>query len=227
MSVVCLAAALALTSYPPVYFEQTTVTFRDGRAVGEGVFSKVWSAGQSMRLEAGGAAGGSALILRLDRGRAYRIDPEGRRAVEIPLERLRARSQMDLAMAGDLMGIAEGRARTVALKRVKTIAGYRCRGFRVSAGSTVMELFVAPGLPLGTSAFTDFLEWSGASDSLGGLMDELRALPGFPLETRTRVTVLGEVHETLATITAVKVGPQPASLFEPPPGYRLEREEEP
>jgi hypothetical protein len=49
---------------------------------------------------------------------------------------------------------------------------------------------------------------------------------GFPLETRSRVTVLGDVQETLSTVTRVKVGPAERRLFEPPPGYRLEPDTE-
>jgi hypothetical protein len=52
----------------------------------------------------------------------------------------------------------------------------------------------------------------------------VRELPGFPLETRTRVSVLGETQETIATVTAISVGPQPAELFEVPAGWRVESE---
>ena len=76
-----------------------------------------------------------------------------------------------------------------------------------------MDLYVTRSLPVGVEAFADFLEWSGASQALGGLMAEIRKLRGFPLETRSRVTVLGEVHETRATVTHVEAGPQPASAL--------------
>ena len=116
--------------------------------------------------------------------------------------------------------------RTSALRDSKTIAGHVCRGFRISGGSAVLDLYVATDLPIGISAFTDFLEWSGATQSLAGFVEEMRKLPGFPLETRSRVTVLGEVQETLSTVTRVKVGPAERRLFEPPPGYRLEPDTE-
>src|SRR5262249_41402392 len=130
----------------------------------------------------------------------------------------------DLSMVGDLMG-SEVAGRTTPLKTARTIAGYPCRGFHISAGSTEMDVYVTDRIPLGIDAFTDFLEWSGASAALGAILDEVRRLPGFPLETRTRVTVLGRVQETLSTVTRVKLGPQPAALFEPPPDYRLISEE--
>jgi hypothetical protein len=88
-----------------------------------------------------------------------------------------------------------------------------------------MEVYVTRALPVGIEGFADFLEWTGAEAALGGVLGELRKLPGFPLETRTRVTVLGRVHETVSTVTSVKVGPQPASLFEPPRDFRLVVEE--
>jgi hypothetical protein len=37
-----------------------------------------------------------------------------------------------------------------------------------------MELYVTEGIPLAVDAFTDFLEWSGASQALGGLLAEIR-----------------------------------------------------
>lgn len=207
-----------------VYFEQTTVVRGGEGTAGAGVLSRVWYAGRRMRLEAGDARGGPALVLRLDRGKAYRIDPERKLATELDLERLRARAQMDLALAGELMGGAEGAARTTRLPAVKVVAGYSCRGYRIAAGSAAMELYVSDAVPLGVDAFADFLEWSGASRTLGGLIAEIRRLPGFPLQTRSRVEVMGEVQETVSTVTKVGIGPFAAGLFEPPAGYRLEPE---
>lgn len=217
----------AAAAGPDVYFEQTTVVFADGRPAGPGVVSRVWYAGRRMRMEPGETAGGPALILRIDQGKAYRVDPPGKRTIVLDLERLRARAQMDLSLAGDLMGAGEdARVRTSALRASKTIAGHVCRGFRISGPSAVLDLYVASDLPIGVSAFADFLEWSGATQSLAGFVEELRKLPGFPLETRSRVTVLGDVQETLSTVTRLKVGPAERRLFEPPPGYRLEPETE-
>jgi hypothetical protein len=87
-----------------------------------------------------------------------------------------------------------------------------------------MVVWVAEDLPVGVEAFTDFLDWSGASRSLGGLVAAIRALPGFPLRTHTRVEALGEIRETVSTITTIQVGPQPAELFEVPEGWRVEAE---
>jgi hypothetical protein len=228
-----LAATLALSlllpagQAPGLYFEQTTVTYDAGRPTGPGVASRVWCSGKRMRLEAGDEKGGPAFILRLDPPAAYRLEPFQKRAVVVDVARLRTQSQMDLSMAGDLMGADdESRARTRPLDAKRTIAGLPCEGYRITAGSTVMDLYVTRSLPVGVEAFAEFLEWSGASQALGGLMAEVRKLPGFPLETRSQVTVLGEVHETRATVTRVETGPQPAALFEPPTGYQIVTEEQ-
>ena len=206
-----------------IYFEQTTLAYANGRPAGPGVRSRVWYSGKRMRLEAGSEVGGPALILRLDQGRALRVDPQERVVLEMDMQTLKARSQMDLAMAGELMG--GGEARTAEIPGPKSIAGYNCRGFRISAGSAVMDLYVTADIPLGVDAFAEFLEWSGASESLRGLLGEIRKLPGFPLETRSRISILGDVQETVSTVTKVKLGGVPTALFEPPAGYAVRHEE--
>jgi hypothetical protein len=219
-------AAATPSKAADVYFEQTTVPYAAGRPSGAGVVSRVWYGGQRMRMEAGGVVPAPALILRLDLGKAYRVDPTRKTVVVLDAERLRTRGQMDSAMAGDLMGAADARVVTAQLPGERTIAGQRCRGFRISGGTTVMDLWVTGALPVTMDTFTAFLEWSGAADSLGPFLDEIRRLPGFPLQSRSRITVMGKTHETLATVTRVRVGPHAASLFEPPAGYRMVDEEE-
>ena len=97
-------------------------------------------------------------------------------------------------------------------------------GFRLRGRQTSLDVWVAEDIPAGPGVFADFLEWSGAAQALGGLVAAIRDLPGFPLETRTRVSVLGETQETIATVTTIRVGPQPAGLFEVPAGWRVESE---
>jgi hypothetical protein len=119
---------------------------------------------------------------------------------------------------------SEDALRTTPIEGRRTIAGHPCRGFRLRGRQTSVDVWVAEDVPAGPGVFADFLEWSGAAQALSGLVAAVRELPGFPLETRTRVSVLGETQETVATVTKVRVGPQPASLFEVPAGWRLEAE---
>jgi hypothetical protein len=212
---------------PDVYFEQTTVTRTDGRAQGAGVRSRVWVSGRRLRLE-GEAAPGPAFLLQLDAGQAYRLDPARRVAVEIELSRLRNRAHMDASAASDLMGnAAEGDVRTTALATPRTIAGYRCRAYRMTASTLTLDVCLAKGLPLGLDAFSDLVEWSGAGQAMAGFLAEMRRLEGFPLETRARVSVRGQTLDTVSTITKVVVAPQARVLFEPPPGWPVVGEEPP
>jgi hypothetical protein len=203
-----------------IYFEQTTVVRPAGAVAGPGVRSRVWHSGRRLRLEAGDAPGGPALVLRLDEGRAFRLDPETHVAAEIDAAHLRARSHEDASVAASLMG-GDETLRPAPIEGRRTIAGHACRGFRLHGRSASVDVWVAEDLPAGAAVFADFLEWSGAAQALGGLLAAIRELPGFPLETRTRVSVLGEAQETVATVTKVRVGPQPAELFEVPAGWRV------
>jgi Domain of unknown function (DUF4412) len=222
---VLLPLLLAVGSAPaPVYFEQTTVLMAKGKPTGPGVTARIWYSGERMRMEPGNAPPGTALVLRLDQGKAYRMDPARKRVIAIELARLRDQSQTDVAMAGQLMGVDAGGVKTEPLPQPRVISGYRCSGYRLTAGSAVLDVYLTRRIPAGISAFTDFLEWSGASQAMGGLVQALRALPGFPLEMRSHVNVMGEMHETLSTISHVKVGPHAASLFAPPLGWTVEAE---
>jgi Domain of unknown function (DUF4412) len=213
-----LSLLLAAGSAPAsVYFEQTTVALVGGKVAGPGVTARVWYAGKRMRLEPGQAPSGTALLLRLDEGRGWRLDPARKVAIALDVERLRDQSQMDASMAGQLMGVGGG-LRTQTLP-AKVVGGYRCSGHRLTMGSSVLDVYLTQRIGAGVSAFTDFLDWSGAAQSMGELIDALRKLPGFPLEMRSRVDVLGEIHETIATVTNVKVGPLADSLFAPPLGW--------
>lgn len=220
-----LSLALAVLLAAPasgVYFEQTTLLRPEGRPGSPGVRSRVWCAGRRLRLEAGDSPGGPALVLRLDEGRALRLDPESRTAIELDMARLRARSAGDAAVAAGLMGGAdEEELRTRPIPGGRTIAGHACKGFRISGRSVAIETWVADDVPARADTFADFMEWSGASQALSGLVAAVRALPGFPLETRMRVEVLGESKETVSTVTVIRALAIPAERFEVPAGWRV------
>lgn len=204
-----------------VYYEQLTVVSAGGEVPGPGVRSRVWYAGRKARMESGEAEGGPALILRLDQGAAWRIDPAERTAERLDLEALRAQSRSETALAGELMGAGEpGTVRTSPLPP-RTIAGHECRGWRLKAGSAVLDVYTTSAIPVRMEAFAEFLEWTGAAEALAGLWEEMRKLPGFPLETRAQVDVLGDIQETVSTVTRLKVAPIPAAMFEPPAGYTV------
>lgn len=223
MILAALISATFAAAPAGVTFEQVTTVRRAGAAA-PGVRSRVSCAGRRMRLEPL-EGGGVALVLRLDENRALRLDPEARVATELDAERLRARSQSDAALAAGLMGAPEdGELRPTELPGARTIAGHACHGYRLVGRFVTVDAWVAEDVPLRASVFADFLEWSGAGQALSGLVAGIRALPGFPLETRMRVSVLGEMQETVSTVTAIRVAPLAEGLFDVPAGWRVVRE---
>lgn len=218
-----LAPIVLAASLSGFYFEQTTTA---GGQAPVTVTTRVWVAGRRMRMESGDAFAGSALILRLDMNKAYRLDLADRTVEHMDLDRMKAESQMGLSMAGDVMGGGEGgNPRTETLPG-RTVAGFVCTGHRIRIGDTVMDVFVSPKVPIGLDDFSELLEWTGAGQSLGGLLGEMRRLPGFPLETRTRVRTEGGIQETVSKITVVRKAQHDATLFEPPAAYEKVKSEE-
>jgi hypothetical protein len=202
-----------------LYFEQSVVSTLNGRTEHPPRIARVWRAQGRLRIEQGEIDQGNVLILRLDRGVAYGLDPSQRIAHLIDLEWLRARSQMDLAAAGDMLGGGDADARLAPLAGTRTIAGFECDGFRIRVGPAIIDLYVTEALPVGMEAFSELLEWLGAPQALHGVLSRVQELRGFPLETRTRVTLEGDIVETVATVSSVEVAPLAPGLFEPPADY--------
>ena len=191
------------------YFEQTTVAYSGGRPSGPGVVSRIWYSGQRMRMEAGGVAPAPALILRLDQGKAYRVDPAERRVTVLDAERLRTRGQMDSAMAGELMGAENARVVTTPLPGERTVAGYRCRGFGI--GVRCVDLWVTAA-PHGIRP-RRLHGRSRAADSLGPFLGEIRRLLGSPAVALPGY-LMGETHGRCDGIR-VKVATR-GGVFDPP-----------
>lgn len=219
-----LSAVLSLVlaaPAPQMSYEQTVRVTRDGRPAGSSSARVFWS-GRRIRME----SGDSVLVLQLDTGQAFRLVPAEKVAVELDVERLRARAQLDLATASEALDAGQdANVRSAPSGPARSVAGYACQPHRVRTATASFEVCVSKALPVGMEAFTEYLQWSGASDALPGLVEALRRLSGFPLETRARVEAEGQVYETTSTITKLTLGPQPVALFEPPAGWRLDHED--
>jgi hypothetical protein len=205
----------------PVYFEQQTETLVDGQPSGPTLRSRAWIAGRKLRLEREDAPAGSALIIRLDQGRALRVDAERHVVSQIDLDQELTQSRIEMGVAGDLMG---GRVRVAPLKAPRRIAGFDCRGHRIETDAGSVDVWMTSDLPLDAQVFSEFLQWLGADESMGPYLDALRRLPGFPLETHSRLQISGRRVETRSKVTRVRVEAVDESLFEVPAGYRQETE---
>ena len=220
----------AFRQVPPAWREELLSAARPGRLEGRPEPTRTWPAVRAGWRDLlwpsprawGGLAAAWCLILGFHLPDAdRRTMPAMASSQGLSGEETAAAIREQRQLLADLMGAGEGEARTTPLREGKTIAGYPCRGYRITSASSVVDVYVTDALPVRMDAFADLLEWSGATQSLAGLMGELRRLPGFPLLTRSRVTVMGTQHETVSTVTKVEVGPLAPALFERPAGHAM------
>jgi len=226
MLLLVLTLLAAPTASRPVglRFDQTTVVRIDGKVQGSGVTSRVYRSGSRLRLEPGDGEG-AALLLHLDTGKAWRLFPDTRTAVAIDTDAVRAKAQMDASSAAEAMGApSEESVRSRDLGTSRTVAGRACQDHRVTAPGLTLDVCLDRSAPVGIEAFTDFLEWSGAASALAPVLDSVRRLAGFPLETRYRVKALGRNWETTQVLTRIEFGPQPRALFEVPSDFSITSE---
>jgi hypothetical protein len=216
-----LAAALGAPSpVPDVFFEQTARTTVDGKA-GAVTRSRVYWRGQKVRLESGTPLRPLVVLLDLALDRGLQLDARTKTATVIDMAALHAESGLGFAMAGDAMGVDEPDSlRTVPIPGRRVIAGRACEGHRIRGRGVQIDVWVSRELPLPMAMFAELLEWSGAAQALGGLLPEIEKLPGFPLQTASRLTIGGRTYETRGTITRITVGPLSPALFDVPAGYR-------
>jgi hypothetical protein len=214
-----LLATAAPVAPRSVFFEQTSSSTVDGQA-GPALRSRVYWRGHNVRLEFGDLLQPTVLLLDLQNEHAVRLDPAAKTAAELDMAALRAQTNLGFSMAGDAVGDENDRFRTTALEGTRTIAGFVCHGHRIRSKNARVDVWTGAAVPVPMQMFEEFLDWSGAAQSLGGLLPEIQKLPGFPLETRSRFTVSGHVYESVATITVIKTEPLADSLFVTPKGYR-------
>jgi hypothetical protein len=201
-----------------VFFEQTATASVDGKAR-PAAKSRVYWRGNKIRMESGDTFAPVVVLLDLDLNQGYKLDTKTKTAVPIDMGALQTQSNLGFSMAGEVVD-PPGGLRTVELPGRRVIAGHSCAGYRIRGRDVQLDVWVAklPGVSIDT--FADFLEWSGASQSLGNLLPELRKLPGFPLSTHSRLTRSGRVYETKGTITAIKTEPLSPELFDVPGTYK-------
>ena len=177
-----------------------------------------------MRLEAGGTRRGARVRAAARPGQGVSPRPRGEDGRPSSTSSACARSaQMDLSVAGDLMGGGEeAGARTAApqdpedhrrlpLPRLSDHGGLGHDGPLREPGGALSASMPSPS------------SWTGPAPAsrCGGLLDEMRKLPGFPLETRSRVYRAGRgARDPRPPSPGSRWAPLPSSLFEVPEGLR-------
>ena len=225
-------AFLALLAAPAapaadVYFEQSTVVLEDGRPAGPGSRLRVSgiAPGRRMRLEPGNTVDGPALILRIDQGRGLPRRPR-RQACRSwsTWSACAPRADGPLCWPETSWGRVRTRAcapRRSARARPSPATSAAASGSAARPPSST--LYVATDLPIRVSRLRglpgvvrgDAIGWPASSRSCASCR-------GSRSETRSRVTVLGEVQEHALDRHAGQGRPRGTWAFEPaarlPPG---------
>jgi len=117
---------------------------------------------------------------------------------------------------------------TVEEQGSETILGRKCRRWKVTMGSTILESSHDPSLkpPVPLTSYKRFLRLQQTMGQMGpraaGMLkvgEEMAKIQGVALKTHTVLPMVGEVT---SVATAIKEGPIPASTFTLPEGYKVE-----
>ncbi len=138
-----------------------------------------------------------------------------------------AKMKEQLANAPDFLKKAMGGdadSFTVEEQGKDTVAGRKCRVYKISVGKLEMELAndTTLTMPVPAEAYARFGKLRGAAMGSGAykrLYEEMSKIKGVPLRTRSTFPLIGEM---VTEAIEVKEGPVPASVFALPEGYKVE-----
>jgi Domain of unknown function (DUF4412) len=109
----------------------------------------------------------------------------------------------------------------------RTIAGYPCQNWIVTMGQMMTmehcvssEIAIPPGTFEAMKRFTASMAAGPAAKSMIGMWDKFKEMKGFPLATKTTMSIMGRSDVSTKEVTDVKKGPVPASAFEVPADYK-------
>ena len=149
--------------------------------------------------------------------------PEMKRAQEAmknlpPEQRKRMEAAMGAMMSTNVEKVGTSR----------TIAGYKCDDFIMTIGQlSKTEECVTNDLKFPPQVWTMYRNFADSMKSLMGPMganvtamrEQMMKIKGFPLVSKTTVSVMGRSSVTSTEVTEIRNGSIPASAFEIPAGY--------
>ena len=147
--------------------------------------------------------------------------------LEVAMEGMAEKMKNLPAFAQKLMGGGEAQV-AVEEQGSETILGRKCKKWKITMGSTVMESSNDPSLkpPMPVGSYKRFLRLQHAIGQLGPgassmlkLGEELAKVQGIALRTHSVLPIVGDLT---SVATELKEGPIPESAFALPEGYKLE-----
>jgi len=147
--------------------------------------------------------------------------------LETAMEGMAERMKAMPAFAQKLMGGGDAQV-TAEEQGSETILGRKCKKWKVTMGSTIMESSNDPALkpPMPVGSYKRFLRLQHAIGQLGPgassmlkLGEELAKVQGIALRTHSVLPMVGDLT---SVATELREGPIPESAFALPEGYKLE-----
>jgi len=227
-----LTSALAIAFFlPSLLAGDLTVTMASTGRGNVGKQTHLWSA-KYMRINH--PEGQRDTLVDFGQGVHYTIDHKKKviqkmswEDLEVAMEGMAEKMKNLPAFAQKLMGGGEAQV-TVEEQGSETILGRKCKKWKITMGSTVMESSNDPSLkpPMPVGSYKRFLRLQHAIGQLGPgassmlkLGEELAKVQGIALRTHSVLPIVGDLT---SVATELKEGPIPESAFALPEGYKLE-----
>lgn len=227
-----LTTALALAFFiPNLLAGDLTLTMATTGRGHEGKQTHLWSS-RYMRINH--PEGQRDTLVDFAQGVHYTIDHKKKviqkmswEDLETAMEGMAERMKNMPAFAQKLMGGGDAQV-TVEEQGSETILGRKCKKWKVTMGSTVMESSNDPSLkpPMPVGSYKRFLRLQHAIGQLGPsassmlkLGEELAKVQGIALRTHSVLPMVGDLT---GVATELREGPIPESAFALPEGYKLE-----
>jgi Domain of unknown function (DUF4412) len=171
-------------------------------------------------------------IYDLASGRLVFVDHRKKQYWETSSEEMNAAMARMSEQMGPAKGIMSkmmgGVADSVSVQKgsdTKTVAGYVCDHYTLSAGKSMkVEMWAARDLAPPARYYDArsalFVQNPLLGESFRKLYSEMSKIKGLPLEEHTSFSMMGHGTETTRQAVEVKKGPIPATAFEVPAGYK-------
>ena len=227
-----LTSALAIAFFlPNLLAGDLTLTMATTGRGNEGRQTHLWSA-KYMRINH--PEGQRDTLVDFGQGVHYTIDHKKKviqkmswEDLEVAMEGMAEKMKNLPAFAQKLMGGGEAQV-AVEEQGSETILGRKCKKWKITMGSTVMESSNDPSLkpPMPVGSYKRFLRLQHAIGQLGPgassmlkLGEELAKVQGIALRTHSVLPIVGDLT---SVATELKEGPIAESAFALPEGYKLE-----
>lgn len=164
------------------------------------------------------AASKTYQLIDLDAQKIYVVDPDKK----VVLVMTTAMMKQTAGLMGQLAGNQEAKPVVEKPGTTHTYNGYKCEDVKVSMpGMMNFTSTACVTTAIQVKEFEPFKEFSEVfSKALG--VDSTGGIPGFPVHTETRMSVMGQNMDSTTDLVSITREPLDASMFVVPPDYKIQ-----